>query len=304
MNRPFRYAMFAALYFVQGVGLAYFRTFQKPYLARFGIDADEIGLLTALLLLPFILKIFIGMLSDRVNLFGMGHRKPYMVGGLLLAALGFGAGALVQPDTALTLYVIAMFCGSFAVTLFDSTTDGYAVDTTPRAEQGRVQGIMVGGRAVGFVLLSFGFGQLIGAFGSYRVVFIVMALVMLLPLVWVLRVEEPAARDESQQFDWAAFRELGRPRFMVFAVYAVIYSAVSFGIDGLPALFMDQVFGASPQMLGSFGVMRGLGAIAGALAGGLLLDRGGRRLSTFAAIGLIGIVGALFAAAPGAGAVV
>ena len=77
-NRRFRTLMFASLYVVQGVGLAYFRNFQKPYLNDLGVNPDVIGLLTLILQVPFVLKIFIGMVSDRVNLFGMGHRKPYI----------------------------------------------------------------------------------------------------------------------------------------------------------------------------------------------------------------------------------
>ena len=44
--------MFASLYFVQGAALAYFRNFHKPYLSRFGIDPDVIGLLSSILLVP------------------------------------------------------------------------------------------------------------------------------------------------------------------------------------------------------------------------------------------------------------
>ena len=86
-SRSFRLSMFGMLYVVQGAGLAYFRNFQKPYLDGLHIDPDVIGLLSSILLLPFILKIFIGMLSDRVNLAGLGHRRPYMALGLILAAL-------------------------------------------------------------------------------------------------------------------------------------------------------------------------------------------------------------------------
>jgi hypothetical protein len=51
-SRWFRLSMFGLLYFVQGSALAYFRNFQKPYLDRFNIDADLIGLLTSILLVP------------------------------------------------------------------------------------------------------------------------------------------------------------------------------------------------------------------------------------------------------------
>ncbi|MCA9959438.1 MAG: MFS transporter, partial [Anaerolineales bacterium] len=200
-SRRFRLILFAMLYFVQGSALAYFRNFQKPYLDSFGIDADLIGLLTTILLLPFILKIFIGMLSDRVSLFGHGHRKPYIVLGLLLAVVAFTAVSFVSPDHNFTLFAILITLGSFSVALFDSTTDGLAIDSTPSAEYGTVQGTMVGGRALGFIILSLIFGLLVQSQG-YRIVFLIIAASMLLPLLWVLRVQEPPQRDNSQTFNW------------------------------------------------------------------------------------------------------
>jgi PAT family beta-lactamase induction signal transducer AmpG len=231
-SRRFRLTMFASLYFVQGAALAYFRNFHKPYLSGFGVDPDVIGLLSSILLVPFVLKIFIGMLSDRVNLAGMGHRKPYMLVGLLLAALAFGAAGYVLPDRFFLAFAALIVLGSFSVTLFDSTTDGLALDTTPRAEQGAVQGVMVGGRALGIIILSLVFGSLVPTQG-FRVVFLIIAGIMLIPLAWVLRVREPAERDDSRRFHWAAFGALTQPRFLLFAAYAVFYSFVSFGIDGL-----------------------------------------------------------------------
>lgn len=112
-SRGFRLSMFGLVYFVQGSALAYFRNFQKPYLDDLNVDVDVIGSLTSILLLPFILKVFIGMLSDRVNLFGWGHRKPYVVLGLLLAALTFGATGFVAPEVHLgrTMSALRVSCG-------------------------------------------------------------------------------------------------------------------------------------------------------------------------------------------------
>lgn len=299
-SRWFRLSMFGLLYFVQGAALAYFRNFQKPYLDGLGIDADVIGLLTSILLLPFILKIFIGMLSDRVSLFRLGHRKPYMVLGLLLAALAFGAAGFVLPDTNFTLFAVLVVAGSFSVTLFDSTTDGLAIDVTPREEHGTVQGTMVGGRAAGFIILSLAFGALVQAQG-YRVIFLIIAAIMLIPLLWVLRIREPAERVVEQQFQWSAFRALVKPRFLVFVAYAVFYSIVSFGVDGLVTYFMSSHFGAPETMIGNYGALRGLGAVIGAVGGGLLADRVGRRRSAYGAVFAISIGAALIGAAPSIG---
>ncbi len=297
-SRAFRLSMFAALYVVQGVGLAYFSNFQKPYLDSLGISPNAIGALTFVLQIPFILKIFIGMLSDKVNLLGMGHRKPYMLLGLILAALAFGGATFALPDANFLLFAALVTLGSFSVTLFDSTTDGLAIDSTPHDEQALVQGVMVGGRAAAFIALSLIFGMLVQRVG-YRIVFPIIGLSMLLPLLWVARVREPA-RDATARFQWGAFKALGQPRFLLFALYAVVYSIGSFGTDGLVTYFMRVRFGATEGVIGQYGALRGVGAIIGALAGGVLIDRLGRKRSAYAGVLLISIMAALIGAATGA----
>lgn len=291
-SRSFRLSMFGLLYFVQGAALAYFRNFQKPYLDSLHIDADTIGLLTTILLLPFILKIFIGMASDRVNLFGWGHRKPYIILGVLLASGAFAAAGFVLPDTNFVLFASFIVLGSFAVALFDSTTDGLAIDTTPHQEQGIVQGVMVGGRAAGFIILSLVFGALVQETG-YRIVFLLIAFSMLLPLLWVFQVSEPKEREVSQQFQWSAFRVMAQPAFLIFGAYAIFYSIVSFGVDGLVTFFMSSSFGAPETLVGQYGALRGLGAVIGAVAGGFLIDRMGRQRSAYGAIAGISIIAVL-----------
>lgn len=298
-SRRFRMTLFAALYVVQGIGLAYFRNFQKPYLDSTGIDPNAIGTLTFVLQIPFILKIFIGMVSDRVDLLGMGHRKPYILLGLVLAALAFGGASLALPGDNFVLFAVLITLGSFSVTLFDSTADGLAIDTTPHDEQGLVQGVMVGGRAAAFIVLSLVFGMLVQRTG-YRVVFPIIGLSMLVPLIWVLRVREPAQRDTSDSFRWAAFKVMGHPRFLLFALYAVVYSIGSFGTDGLVTYFMRVRFGAAESVIGQYGALRGIGAVVGALAGGALIDRLGRKRSAYAAAVCISVAAAFFGAAAGA----
>ena len=289
----FNAMMFASLYIVQGIGLAYFRNFQKPYLDKVGIDPDRIGLLTLILQLPFVLKVFVGMVSDRVNLFGRGHRKPYIIIGLLLAALTFTSAGLVHPQTHLVVFSLFVVLGSFSVTIFDSTADGLAIDITPRHEAGKIQGVMVGGRAASFILLSLAFGRLVERVG-YSVVFPVIGAAMLLPLVFVGQLREPPRRQVTQRFHWHAFHALGQPKFLQFALYAVIYSIGSFGIDGLVTYALSEAFGASEPVIGSYGAFRGVGAVIGAIVGGILLDRWGRRPGAIGASALISIIGLLF----------
>ena len=87
MKRVQRYGMFAFLYFAQGSIMAYFTALNALYLQSFGLGMSAIGLIGTIGLIPFVIKIFLGMLSDRVNFFGLGFRKPYIIIGLIVQAV-------------------------------------------------------------------------------------------------------------------------------------------------------------------------------------------------------------------------
>ena len=275
-NKPFKawyyYLLFGLLYFVQGSALAYINNFQKPYLDSLNIGAGSIGLLTSILLLPFILKIFIGMLSDKVSLFRLGHRKPYILSGLILGAIAFLLVSRVLPDRSFYAFSALIFLGSISVALFDTCTDGFAIEITPQQNYGRVQSIMISGKAIGFIILSLLFGYLVQK-SSYSAIFITIGLLMMIPLVFALFAQEPEDIRTENPFEWKAFRHLFKPVFLVFALYAVFYSIVSFGVDGLVTFFMSNKLGTPEKSIGQYGALRGTGAVLGAIIGGVTLDK-------------------------------
>ena len=67
-TRNGRFVLFGLLYFVQGAMLAYVLIFNNLYLRQFGATAGQLSLLNGLLVVPFILKIGFGLLSDKVKL--------------------------------------------------------------------------------------------------------------------------------------------------------------------------------------------------------------------------------------------
>lgn len=277
------YTLFGLMYFVQGSALAYFTNFQKPYLNSVGIEPARIGLLTSILLLPFVLKILIGMLSDKVNFFGLGHRKPYILMGLILASIAFLLVSKVLPDKKYLLFASLIVMGSFSVALFDACNDGYAVEITPKQNYSKVQSIMVSGKAIGFIVLSLVFGYLVQR-SSYSIIFIIIGLLMMIPFVFSLFAAEGKKISPESQFDWKAFGLLLKPVFLVFALYTVFYSFVSFGVDGLITFYMSRSLHAIEQSIGQYGALRGAGAVVGALVGGFTISRIGYKRIAFISI--------------------
>lgn len=292
-SRNFRYLMFGMLYFVQGIIVAFTGNFAKPYLNSFNIDADLIGLLFTLLLVPFIFKIFYGMLSDRINLFGRGHRLPYIVVALLISMVGIFLAGFVNPGENYTLFLILILAASFAVALFDTTADALAVDITPLEEQSRVQSIMTSGRATGIIVMSLLIGWIASALG-YFWVFIIIALLMALPLFWVLQVKEPTRDNATFSFEWRAFSALLKPNYLIFAAYGALSWVAYQGIEGLVTFYMSEELKAVETQIGTYGALKGIGTVVGALITSWLIRKTSRRTTAMVVAGLVSIGGVVF----------
>ena len=185
MNKTFRYLIFGLLYFIQGAILSYFTGFNGIYLLSFGVDMKGVGLIGLIGMLPFVLKIFLGILSDRVNLLGLGHRKPYILIGVALQMLALIAVPFIDPGENFGLYALLGFLIMSGMALYDTTTDGLALDTTPEEEQGTIQGLMVGGRALGVAIISVFFG-FFANFVSWHAAFWSLAVISGIALVLAL----------------------------------------------------------------------------------------------------------------------
>ncbi|MHC4440262.1 MAG: MFS transporter, partial [Planctomycetota bacterium] len=202
-NKAVRYLMFGLLYFSQGIVLSYFTALNALYFLDNGLAMRDVGIVTSIAMIPFVLKIFLGILSDRVNLLGMGHRKPYILLGLLTQTLCLIVAPFINLSTHYWLFVLVAFILQMGFALYDTCTDGLAVDTTPSEEQGVVQGIMVGSRALGVVLTASIVG-LLAEHVSWLAVFLLMAFLTMIPFSLVLCVREPS-RLAGQAFQWGAF---------------------------------------------------------------------------------------------------
>lgn len=275
-TRNGRFLLFGVLYFVQGTLLAYVLVFNNLYLRNFGASAAQLSLLNGLLVLPFIFKIGIGLLSDKrplnLPLLGRGHRLPYMTLGLLMTTLGGGLATFVHPvDQYVGYLAVALFI-AFGLAFYDTTADGLAVDTTPPAEYELVQGTMMIGRALGFVAMAAVYGRLIVTY-DWTIVFWIVIVLSLLPHAWLRHVREPAQRAAAQQFTWTALRALWRPEIGWFSAYAVVYSIAVYGANAIVTLFANEELGGTIVQVGDVAALGGIGMLLGAAAATLLSHR-------------------------------
>jgi len=283
-KRIIRYVMFGLLYFTQGTILSYFTALNALYLLEYGIDMTRIGIMGTIALLPFVIKVFLGMLSDKVNLFGLGNRKPYIVIGLLVQMICLIFVPLINPGTTFWLYVAIAFLLQMGMALYDTCTDGLALDTTPVSEKGTIQGFMVGGRAVGVIVTA----SLVGLLAenvSWSAVFWCLAILTLPPFFFLHTVKE-SPRVQERAFDWKAFSAFKQIPVIALAIIGFIFFLIIIGVNQIVNPYLQNTFKISLSTAGFFTTIWGVGVVFGSIAGGWFINKLGNRNAVLIAIGI------------------
>jgi PAT family beta-lactamase induction signal transducer AmpG len=238
------------------------------------------------------------MLSDRVNLFGLGHRKPYILIGLLVQTICLIVVPFIDPAQYYWGFVALAFTLQMGMALYDTCTDGLALDTTPQEEEGTIQGFMVGGRAVAVVVTASVVG-LLADYVSWTAVFWLLAFFTLLPIPLVLTAKE-VERTADEMFDWRAFAAFKQSTVIFLAILGFLFFFIIAGVNQLVNPFLQESFGISLSMAGYYTTVWGIGVVLGATFGGRIYKRIGMRNATLGAIitGFVGILALAFTESP------
>ena len=261
---------FGSLYFTQGTILGFFAALNALYLLDNGLQMTDVGIFSLIALIPFVLKIGLGMISDNINLFGMGHRKPYIFIGLAIQLICLIAAPFIDPGAHFWAYVALAFTLQMGMALYDTCTDGLALDTTPEDERGTIQGFMVGGRAVGSIAAASVVGFLAENV-SWLSVFWVLAALTLLPAPFILFVREKQ-RDVEKRFNWSAFKAFDRNTILA-GVMGLLMFMIILGANQLINPYLEVHFGISLSSAGLITSLWSLGVVGGSFVGGWLMRK-------------------------------
>ena len=294
-SKAFRFSMFGLLYFTQGTILGYFAALNALYLMSRGLDIQAVGIFSSIALIPFMIKILFGMLSDRSNFFGFGHRKPYILIGLLVQFICLLFVANVDPGKSYWGFVALAFLLQMGMAFYDTCTDGLALDTTAEHEKGMLQGFMVGGRAVGVIISSLVVGYI--AEKSWPMVFYFLAVLTLLPIPLLYFMREPE-RHADERFNWGAFKAFKNSAVLAAGGAGLVIFLVIVGANQLVNPALTAKFHIDLRTAGRMTTIWGIGCVVGALAGGRVLDRMGDKASVLATIFSVAISMILLAAVP------
>jgi PAT family beta-lactamase induction signal transducer AmpG len=273
-------ALFASLYALQGVVIAYFFNFNQLYMIAGGVDSQSAADTQSLALVPFILKFLGGPLSDRVNLLGWGHRKPWIVVGLIIQSLGLLDLTLVHPAVSPATFAFLAVLTVTGLALYDTCCDGLVIDVTPPQDRDRVQGMLVASRAGAAMLCTLAFGVMLHTTGNGPgrgdAVLWLCAAMGLIPLALALIQHEPQRADEAEAFQWQALGVLLRPRSLVLLAFGAFYALVGYGVEINLSPFYGKALEFGEGTIGALGSARYVGRVIGAALMPLAAARLGR----------------------------
>ncbi len=274
-----QWVLFATLYALQGIVIAYFFNFNQAYLRAAGLSKAVTSTVQSIALIPLVLRFLGGPLSDRVNLLGLGHRRPYIVLGLLLQGCGLIGLTLLHPRTHLIAFTTLAVVTVIGLALYDTATDGFILDVTTNETRPRFQGMLMAIRFLGATLTSVGFGCWLDVTGNGPGlgdgVYWTCAGLGLVPLVLVLfSTERP--RNPAEGFRWEAFEVLLRRRSLVLLLFGTLYAMAAYGVEiNLTPFYRDlgRPRGFSETAVGLCSAARYIGRAAGAALLGLAAQR-------------------------------
>ena len=276
---PAHLFLFGSLYAIQGIVISYFFNFNEKYMAEAGVSVGAIGTARSLALLPLVLRFLGGPLSDRVNLFGLGHRRPFIVLGLAIQAFGLFGLSRVNPGSHLVAFTVLAVLAVLGLALYDTATDGMILDSTTDEDRPGIQGGLIATRFFAAMGTSIGFGLWLRQTGNGPgrgdgVIWAVVAL-SLIPLVLQVVLREPPKRGPVEPFRWEALGVLIRPRSLILLAFGTLYSIVAYSVEINLSPYYDHL-GFDEGAVGKLAAMRYLGRAAGAIALGFGIRRLGR----------------------------
>lgn len=249
----------------------------EPIKAEFHATDTEMGLLTgfAFALFYATLGLPIARWADR------GDRKLIITISITFWSLMTAVCGIVQNFTQMFLARIAVGIGEAGAL---PTAQSLIADYFPPEARGRAIGIFTMAGVAGFALALIGGAQLASHFG-WRSMFVVFGLSSILTaaIAWLV-LHEPrallshATRSQGEPLRQAIGALWSKPSFLWQIVGAVFYGVVCYGALVFVVSHLVRSFALSLANAGAlYGVISSVTAIIGALAGGYLADRLGKR---------------------------
>ena len=294
------------MYFAQGIPQGLLGIAIPAWLVSQGVSASDIGSYLAVIILPWVFKLLTGPLMDRFEFAPMGRRRPWVLAAQLGLSVSFLALMLVEDPAGQIglLMMIGVFVNIFAATQ-DVAVDGMSIDLTPVNEQGRLNGFMSFGKAVGWASTSAVSGVMLVSFGLKATALTAAIVSSVFFFVFIFVLERPGERKlpwssgkaasahQSGNSFKAVFKGVNkvlwqRTSIVVMAIMLVDGLISGYGHALMPVAAV-KVFGFTSSQWSQLVAMMGLIGAVLTLAFGPMIDRFGSKRMLIFTISRVGV---------------
>ena len=234
-------------------------------------------IISTIIITPWFIKFFFGLLTDNYPIGRFGRRKPYLIIATIFSAIGWLTLGLHREAN--FLFILSGFMLALGSAIADTTIDGQVVEITPQKYAGRMQGIAWGSRGLGIGLAGIISANLVFLY-DWQTMFNVSAIfgigisivVLILPqapyssYIKGLKLRHVLKSIRAVTIDDQNYDTAKRSQFF-------LLTGISISIVPMLAIIMQKEFGYDFDQIGIGAFSFAIGALIGSIISGYFFDR-------------------------------
>jgi len=272
-NPYLKYILFGNIYFANGIQGAIGMMLLIVYFTEKDISIATATMVAGVAAIPFTFKFLFGPLTDRFIKMG---RKPFVLIGGIIAGLALFPLAFIDPTVSLLPFTLFLFISVIGIVILDVAADAWAIQVTEVHEHGKINsamfGSMFGGVVIGVIFLS-----QVAKFYSYSLIFVIGGVIILLTMILPLMVKKEIIVKKRPKIKKLLIQEFKKKNTLIISLFGFL-AAMNFGI--LLFIVPEYMMNVLKLDVGQIGLMSSLfyiGVILGAIIGGFMADKWGRK---------------------------
>jgi len=268
-----KYPLFGILYFAEGLTVA----LTGVVLVLFFIDKDIPISVTTLVggiaSVPWAIKFVFG---PTVDFFGKYGRKIFIIIGGIIGAISIFTVAFIDPKTSIIPFTALLFIGRSGIILLDVSADAWAIQTTKITERGKVNAAMFtglfAGTGIGGILLAF-----IATYYGFEWVFLTTSFLIFLSVVIALFFKEKKIDIQRKLIKPLLIKEFKKRNTQIVVLFGFV-AAMNYGmLRYVIPEYMTNVLLLDKMQIGFLTLVYPISIVIGAIIGGIVADKWGRK---------------------------
>jgi PAT family beta-lactamase induction signal transducer AmpG len=281
-RRGLKYLLFGSLYFSEGLMIAITTIATSLYLREKAVSIPVTTLIVGVVNIPWMLKFIWGPVVDYFIRFG---RKTFIILGGALSVSCMFLASMIDPGVSLLPFTISIFLSHVGIGFVDVSTDAWAIGVSTDKDRGRINGAMFAGQysawAIGAALF-----PLVGYTYGYNYAYLINAVLILLILIFPLVVRETIKFKLKQKIASLVFKEFKNKTVQLVAIFSPLVFMNEGILSFIIPIYMRDGLGISDVEIGFISMIFPVFLAVGALVGGFVTDKIGRKSALYIFIGL------------------